>query len=163
MEIREMKIKESKSFLKFFRNSVKTQFPEYSKKSIDFLLKKEWTKKKIENSLKEKYVLYLLAFEKENIIGYLIGEPPFAGVSSVYWLAVDEKYQGKGIGTKLINKFIFLVKKKGAHKVNLSVTNKDNISFYEKLGFGNINFVKKDYFGLDTYWMYKDIQKSKWC
>lgn len=162
MEIREIKIKEAGRFIEFFRSSIKTQFPEYSKKSKDLLIKKEWTVEKVKESLKEKYILYVLVFDKDKIVGYLIATIPFAGISSIFWLAVDEKYQGRGIATKIINKSIALLKKKGAHKVNLSVTNKKLIPFYEKLGFQNLCFVKKDYFGLDAYWMYKDIQKPRW-
>lgn len=162
MEIREMKIREVGLFVKFFNNSVNTQFPEYSKKAKELLLKKEWTDKGVESSFRDKTIFYFLALEEKKIIGYLIGTAPFAGVSSIYWLAVNKEYQGRGIGKKLVNKFISFLKKKGAHKINLSITNRKNIPFYEKLGFENIHFVKKDYFGLDTYWMYKDIQNPQW-
>lgn len=162
MEIREIKTKEIDLFLDFFKKSVKNQFDEYSKKSKDFFLKKEWTKTRIKNSIKSKIVIFLLAFDKEKIVGYLIGGHHFGGIATIMWIAVDEDYQGKGIGKKLLNNFISLLKKEGAHKINLTVTNKRNIGFYEKFGFKIQCFSEKDYFGLDSYLMYKDIQKSKW-
>ena len=162
MQIREIKTKEIDSFLDFFRKSVKTQFNEYSKKSKDFFLKKEWTKDRIKNSIKEKIIIYLLAFDKDKIIGYLIGGYPFGGVAAVMWLAVDDDYQERGIGRKLVNSFIAISKEKGAHKVKLDVTNEKNLGFYKKLGFTVQCFSKKDYFGLDSYWMCKDIQKPNW-
>lgn len=162
MQIREIKTKEVDSFLDFFRKSAKTQFDEYSKKSKDFLLKKEWTKERIRNSIKGKSIIYFLAFEKNKIVGFIVGGHSFAGVATVMWLAVDDDYQHRGIGRKLMNSFIDFLKKEGAHKVNLTVTNERNIGFYKKLGFAVQCFSKKDYFGLDSYLMFKDIQKPRW-
>jgi ribosomal protein S18 acetylase RimI-like enzyme len=162
MEIREIKTKEVDSFSDFFNKSVSKQFTEYSKKARNFLIKEEWTKKRIEDAVRGNYVIFLLAFEKEKIVGYLIGGHHFGGIATVMWIAIDSDYQGKGIGRKIMNKYISLLKKEGAHKINLTVTIKDNIGFYEKLGFKVQCFNKKDYFGLDSYIMYKDIQKPKW-
>lgn len=162
MEIREIKKKEIDSFLDYFKKSINNQFAEHSKKARDFLIKEEWTKEIIKSSIKENYVTFLLALEKEKIVGYLIGGRHFAGVATLMWIAVDDNYQGRGIGRGLMNKYISFSKKEGAHKINLMITVKDNIGFYEKLGFKVQCFSKKDYFGLDSYIMYKDIQKPKW-
>jgi ribosomal protein S18 acetylase RimI-like enzyme len=162
MQIREIKTKDIDSFLDFFRKSVKTQFDEYSKNSKDFFLKKEWTKQRIKNSIKGDYIIYLLAFEKDKIVGYLIGSHSYGGVATVMWLAVDDDCQGRGIGRRLMNTFIDFLKEEGAHKVKLDVTNKENLGFYKKLGFTVQCLSKKDYFGLDSHWMYKDIQKPRW-
>lgn len=162
MEIREIKTKEIDSFSDFFNKSINNQFTEYSKKARDFLIKKEWTKKRIKDSIKGDYVIFLLAFDKEKIVGYLIGSHHFGGIATVMWIAVDDDYQGRGIGKKLMNKYLSILKKEGAHKINLTVTIKDNIGFYEKLGFKVQCFSKKNYFGLDSYVMYKDIQNPKW-
>lgn len=162
MEIREIKTKEVFLFLDFFRKSLRSQFGEYSKKSIDFFLKKEWTEERIKKSIKSKAVIFLLAFEEDKVVGYLIGGHPFGGIASIMWLAVSDDYQGRGIGKKIMSAFISLVKKEKAHKVILSVTDRKNIGFYEKIGFRMECFIKKDYFGLDTWWMYKDIQRPEW-
>lgn len=162
MEIREIEIKEIDDFLNFFRKSVESQFDEYSKKSKNFFLRKDWTKQRIKNSIKSKTVVYLLAFNEGRIVGYLLGDQPFGGISNVMWLAVEDECQNRGIGKQLLNNFIFFSKRRKAHKVRLAVTNKENIGFYEKMGFNMQCFVKKDLFGLDTWWMYKDIQSPKW-
>lgn len=162
MKIKEIKIEDVDLFLDFFRNSVNTQFPEYSKKARDFFIKKAWTKKIIEGSIKGYYTIYILAFDKEKIVGYLIGTHHFGGVATIMWVAVDDDFQGRGIGRKLIDKFISILKKEGGHKINLTVTNKKNIGFYKKLGFEIQCFSKRDYFGLDSYSMSKEIQVPKW-
>lgn len=162
IEIREIKIKDVDLFLDFLRNSIKNQFDEYSKKSKDFFIKKEWTKERIINSIKENYAIFLLVFKEEKILGYLIGSHHFGGIATVMWIAVDNNYQGQGIGRKLINKYISILKKEKAHKVNLTVTNKKNIDFYEGLGFKIQCLSKRDYFGLDSYLMSKDIQEPQW-
>ena len=162
MEIREIKIKDIDSFLKLFTESVKNQFSEYSKKSKQFFLEEEWTKKRIRDSLKGKQVVYLLALNKDVIVGYLIGTFPFAGVATIMWLAISDDCQRKGVGTKLINKFSAISKKNKAHKIDLTVTNKINLAFYKKNGFKYGCLIKKYYFGLDAYLLFKQIQEPKW-
>ena len=74
----------------------------------------------------------------ENVSGKVIG---IAGVSSeALFVVVKQKFQGKGIGTHLIQKVIAECEHKGYDKISLSVryTNKKAIRLYQKLGFKKI-------------------------
>lgn len=42
--------------------------------------------------------LVLSAYSKKIIRGFIYGEPPFGGISIVYWLAIDPSFQRQGIG-----------------------------------------------------------------
>ncbi|MBQ6930765.1 MAG: GNAT family N-acetyltransferase [Clostridia bacterium] len=65
---------------------------------------------------------------------------------------VDPEHQGKGIATKLIKQGIEDLTAKG-YKLGLEAQDKDNVRFYEKLGF---KVIKHDYWkreGIDNYYM----------
>lgn len=52
-------------------------------------------------------------------------------------ILVDKKHRGKGIGERLVKKFILWSKKQGAERIKVSayVKNKEAIKFYEQIGF----------------------------
>lgn len=75
--------------------------------------------------------------------GYVTLKPFFPGHKhcEVYWLAVNKKYQGKGIGTKLMRFIENYAKKKGFRKA-CAYTNKimkKTRKFYEKLRYKLVN------------------------
>ena len=49
-------------------------------------------------------------------------------------VAVNEKYRGKGVGKKLVEKLILIGKQKNCDKIVLS-SSEENSKFYEKIGF----------------------------
>ena len=49
-------------------------------------------------------------------------------------VAVNEKYRGKGVGKKLVERLILIGKQKNCDKIVLSSSDK-NSKFYEKIGF----------------------------
>ena len=61
-------------------------------------------------------------------------------------ISLYEEYRNKGIGTKLMNEMINLLKEKGYNKVSLSVQ-KINYAFkmYKKLGFEIVKETKEEY------------------
>lgn len=81
--------------------------------------------------------LFLVAEDKKNIIGYILGEKEKAGLSSLNLMAVDKKHRGKGIGKLLLDKFCGNSKKIGLKEVYLFAPkwNKKTLSFYENKGF----------------------------
>lgn len=81
--------------------------------------------------------------ENKTLIGYVTIKPFFPGHKhcEVYWLAVRKAYQGKGIGTKLMEFIESYAKKKGFRAVYV-YTNKTmskTREFYEKLGYKLVN------------------------
>ncbi len=65
------------------------------------------------------------------IIPDVFGQRPAGYIHKIY---TDEKYQGKGLATKLVNDAIRCAEKSGCHKVFL-ITTLENVKFYEGLGF----------------------------
>ena len=51
-------------------------------------------------------------------------------------VAVNEKYRGKGVGKKLVERLILIGKQKNCDKIVLS-SSEENSKFYEKIGFKN--------------------------
>ena len=49
--------------------------------------------------------LFLVAEEKGEVVGYVLGEKEKAGLSSLNLMAVDKKQRGKGIGKLLLEQF----------------------------------------------------------
>lgn len=66
-------------------------------------------------------------------------------------LAVNKKYQGQGIGSKIFQEFFFdYVKKHGNEKIKLSTNTLPNTYFYKKNGFKEVDHEKSKY-GFDTW------------
>jgi len=100
-------------------------------------------KKVLIQRFNEKYELFF-GFKEDGVLkGYVTLKPFFPGHKhcEIYWLAVSKKYQGQGIGTKLMRFIEGYAKRKGFGKACL-YTNKDcrdARGFYEKLGYKLIN------------------------
>jgi len=54
---------------------------------------------------------------KNNIVGYLLANDSYGGVSSIIWLAVKNSFQRKGIGGSLLRRYEIIAKKQEVHKI----------------------------------------------
>ena len=81
--------------------------------------------------------LFIVAEDKGNILGYVLGEKEKAGLSSLNLMAVQKNLRSKGIGKLLLEKFCENSKKLGLKEVYLFAPkwNKKTLNFYEKNGF----------------------------
>ena len=104
--------------------------------------------------------MILGAYSRGLIVGFAHGTLPWGGISIVYWLAVDPKFQHKGIGTAILKEWEKIAEEKGAHSIHLD-SNKKNLKFYEKLGYKVIGFDEKSWFGASGYILTKLIQEPK--
>lgn len=147
-------------FFELFKSLLETQFTEYSKRTRKFLYANSRTINKEELQRKMKKDIVLAAFSNKQIIGILIADLPFGGVSFCHWLAVDPKFQRKGVGKILLKTWEEQTKTLGAHNLRLE-SRESNIPFYEKIGFKVLGFDKKGYFGTDNYILVKLIQEPK--
>ena len=104
---------------------------------------KDSMKKEIIERFHKKQEVFF-GYKKDNeLIGYVTLKPFFPGYHhcEVYWLAVKKRFQGQGVGRKLMEFIEKYAKKKGFRKVCL-YTGKDMIKtrgFYEKIGYTLIN------------------------
>ncbi len=148
------------AFLSFFKTSVPILFPEYTPNAASFEVDVDYNPTWITERLtKGKKVVYL-AFDQNTVVGYLFTANQVAGVAFADWLAVDIKYQGRGIATKLLSLWQDTALAEGAHALQLW-TSKKNVVFYEKKGFSNGGCFPKSWHGHDSYLIYKHIAKPE--
>ena len=95
VEIKKAIISDIEPFWNLFKDSLKTQFPEYSFKVKNLFLKKYFTKKNFIGDLKRKKIDLLLAFINNQIVGYLLALLPYGGISYISWIAVKDSFRKK--------------------------------------------------------------------
>ena len=83
---------------------------------------------------------FLLIKNQQKIIGVGCGAILPNEKLRILIIALEEKYQGKGLGTKLMNKMVSAARIFGITKITLEVR-KDSqaINFYRKLGFSSVD------------------------
>ena len=86
------------------------------------------------------YFIHLVAEEKEKIIGYLFGfliKYRVGGEGELSKLIISDKARGKGVGSKLVKKFLEITTTRGVDYVQVTTSkeNKKAIEFYKKCGF----------------------------
>ena len=113
--------------------------------SLDSLRKSSHLKPKKANTIFDKisknpdYIIYV-AIDSGKVIGAttLLIEQKFihdgGKVGHIEDVVVKKGYQGKGVGTKIVNALLKHAEKKGCYKTILDCTD-DLIPFYENLGF----------------------------
>ncbi len=162
VKIRKIKLEDLDDFYTLFSNWVRTQFPEYDEKMVNYLLanKNAYTKENYREKIKKQTRFLIGAFVNNKITGMLDAAPPNTGLSFCSWLIVDPDMQKRGIGKKLLKEWEEEMKKQGVHALYL-VSDDRNITYYEKLGFTHIGKFKKAWFGVDTNYLSKQIQEPR--
>ena len=116
----------------------------HEKELIDF--KKYFNSKNIEN--------YFALISKGKILGGAGYAYENKETANICWVFVDPRYHNKGLGTKLVNNCMDILKTN--EKLNTIQLECSNITykFYEKLGF-KVKYIKKDYWpnNDDLYFM----------
>lgn len=99
-----------------------------------------------------------LAFENNNVIGYLLANREKAGVGFCHWLGIDKKFRHKGIGSKLLKRWEEDSIREGLHAIHLW-TMENDLEFYKKNNFVLAGKFKNAWFGIDHFLLYKNIGK----
>lgn len=149
-------------FYSFFAGSLKKDYPAFPKKGIDNLLDYSLSKKILKKRFQQGKKKIFLARLKNKLIGYLMASIEPGGVSSLNWIAVLPKWRRQGIGKKLMAVWGEETVASGIHKLNISVTNRENIRFYQHLGFRLEGVRRADYWGKDRYLLGKVMGKYRW-
>ncbi len=157
IKFREINKAEIPLIKKIIESNIRTDFPEYSQRIKEYILKHEL-------DLEEKLSISIFnvwgAFKEDKPVGYLIGFGPVGGVVEIHWLGVLKALQGKGIATKFVEFFLDWAKNNGAHAIHL-YSSKENLAFYEKLDFEKVGLIRKSFWGSDDYFMSKNIQEPR--
>ncbi len=158
--IKKATLKDIKPFYCFFKQSIREQFPQYTARTREYFLQKEYNLVSLSARLKKHDIAIYLACEEKEVIGYLIVGVFVGGVCLIIWLAVSAEHQGQGIASQLLQICETDLKKKGVHKLHLW-TDQKNINFYQKRGYKLLGKIPENYYGSDDYFFYKTLQKSK--
>ena len=109
-------------------------------------LYRTWEEYEVINLYKDDPELCLVAEEEENgtMVGFLLGTTIEKNRSPwkygyLQWLGVDPTLKGSGIGRRLVNEFVSLIKKTGARMmlVDTEADNYDALQFFKRMGFVN--------------------------
>ena len=158
LKIRKAKEKDLPSFFTFFKATLTKEFPEYKEKTRQYMLGYGYSLKRIKKGLKTGGWQLFLAFGGQKIVGFLLSRIQFGGVAWGEWIAVDKKYQRKGIGSSLLKIWEKQAIKDGAHQLQF-VSSLKASSFYQKEGAVLVGKTPKAYFGIDNYYFYKNLRK----
>lgn len=147
------------AFYPLFEKSMKTQFSEYTDKTIQHFLQKEYPRNALKNKIEKKRIFLFLALKNEKVVGYLIGQRVYGGIAFGEWLGVDDVHQRKGVGSALLRAWEQHSIKEGAHKTHIWTAEK-NVDYYKNRGYVLVGKVPDNYFGSDDHFMYKTLRKS---
>ena len=105
-----------------------------------------WSENTLASEMESRFSDFFGAFDGEKLAGY-IGGRTIAGETEIFNVAVSPEYRRKGIGRKLIEKFIEASKEKETHVIFLEVraSNLPAINLYEGAGFVFCG-IRKDYY-----------------
>jgi len=156
IKIEKLKLENLAEFLLVFKEILTTGFPEYSAALVDFLIGKDYSATVFEEKLKNNQWFVLKASLENQLVGFLLADNLYGGVSYCNWVGVLEKCQGQGIGQALLGAWEEEIKKVGGHKLTLITQSRKNMDFYLKAGFKQEGFEEKSWFGLDC-WLYGKV------
>ena len=110
-----------------------------------------WNANILESELKNNNSLYFVAKNKNEILGF-IGIIKNFDFVEVLNIVVKKDFRNKGIGNKLLQKIIEVVKEMEMQEIYLEVNEKNEnaIKLYEKNNFEKIGVRKKYYNGIDN-------------
>lgn len=148
------------TFFPVFKQSLQTQFPEYTPIIRDYFTDVPYSFKNLHLSLEQQNIYLFLAFYKDQVAGYFLTYTPNNGVSMAIWLAVLDEFQHKGLATKLLALWEKEAKKDGAHALQLWTQDR-NLPFYKNRGFTLVGKFPKAWYGVDINLLYKIIAEPK--
>jgi ribosomal-protein-alanine N-acetyltransferase len=106
--------------------------------------------------------LFFVALRLRRIVGYMVTCVD-KGQAEIVSIGVDPKCQKTGIGTRLMERTLAVLEKRGIRRLELMVraTNKDGVRFYRRFGFRSAGRIHRYYEdGCDAFHM-KRIQSGK--
>lgn len=141
----------SQEIYEVFSSILKDGFPEYSPELREFFLTKDFPLSLWKKKLHTGKITVFGAIEEGKIVGFLVADKLYGGVSYCTWLGVLKEFRGKGIGSKLINAWESKIKRLSGHKLMLITQEEVNRGFYKKLGFSEEGYEEKSWFGLGCW------------
>tara|TARA_B100000963_G_scaffold345577_1_gene349796 strand:- start:49 stop:480 length:432 start_codon:yes stop_codon:yes gene_type:complete len=113
---------------------------------LDLKSIKHWNQNQWKNELEKDYVTAMGIFLNNSILGVCVFHK-MLDEAEIRYLSVHPSYKRQGLGKKLIYKVIKECKNENINRIFLEVSlkNKQALSFYDFFGFETINIRKKYY------------------
>jgi GNAT superfamily N-acetyltransferase len=137
-------------FWQLFSLILKKDFPGYNSEVVKYFLIKVYNQATFNYWIKTEWKTVLVAKYKDKIIGFVVIDQPYGGVSFCRWLGVLSKFRKKGVGLSLIKKWESLARKQQCHKMEIA-SQPRVYKFYQKSGLTMEGKRKLSYFGIDQY------------
>lgn len=147
------------SFFPFFSHSISELFPEYTLMTREFFVEKDYTKTWMKKVILKGDKILFIAKANDQVVGFLLVNKVYGGVSTASWLAVSPRLQKKGIATKLVQMWEEFALENHAHALHLWTTDR-NLQFYVKRGFENAGQFRQAWFGVDMWLVYKSLRPA---
>lgn len=116
-----------------------------SQAQIDYMLEMMYSESSLKIQMTEDGCQFIIVYEDGNPVGfasYSEEQPQRWKLNKIYIL---QNQQGKGTGKFVINYIIEEIKKQNARSLFLQVNQHNNAkTFYEKLGFNEVDFINLD-------------------
>jgi len=157
VRISEFQLRDIDSFYKCFEVLMQEGYAGFSDPIKEYFIKKEYSKSNFYLWVDRNFRKIFLALnEKNEIIGFLVGDNTYGGVAFITWVGVLKEHRSSGIGKMLIQTYENYVKAKNAHIIEL-FTYEGVKRFYEELGFMEIGRREHGFFGQKNIIMNKTI------
>ena len=128
--------------------SIKEINPKDSKSCYELDLKsiKHWNQNQWENELEKEYVTAMGIYQDNSILGVCVLHKIY-DEAEIRYFSVHPSYKRRGLGKKLIHKIFKNCRNENIKKIFLEVSlkNKQALSFYDYFGFKTISIRKKYY------------------
>ena len=113
---------------------------------LDLKSIKHWNKNEWENELEKDNITAIGIYSNNSLRGVCVFQKIY-DEAEIRYLSVHPFYKRRGLGKKLINYILKEIKKDNVKRIFLEVSlkNKQAISFYDYFGFKTINIRKKYY------------------
>ncbi len=116
------------------------------------ILRAPWKQPKgSEQDIEESRCYHIMAVDEDLVVGVARLQFPEEAIAQLRYMAVDRRYQNKGVGRKIITHMEGIAKKNNAEQLMLHA--RDNaVGFYQKLGYV---ITEKSYLLFDSIQHYK--------
>jgi ribosomal protein S18 acetylase RimI-like enzyme len=145
----------SPALARLFRSALDQDFSYYSDSYLDQTRRQNTAPKLALGSLRPDRMLIGL-WSDDSLVGYIIGATrPGEDSGDIFWLYVDPKHRGRGLGADLLMESVGWLQQKGLKSVELVTY--DHAEFYKKHNF-NLERVAKGFIGgQDVYIMKRSL------
>jgi N-acetylglutamate synthase-like GNAT family acetyltransferase len=116
-----------------------------SQAQIDYMLEMMYSESSFKKQMTEDGCEFIIVYENGNPVGFASYSEEETQKWKLNKIYILQNQQGKGTGKYVINYIIEEIKKRNASSLYLQVNRYNNAkSFYEKLGFAEVDFINLD-------------------